>query len=106
VTKSNSGKSVPDFNKLMEQIAASLPLEWISRRKSSPEAVKRARVRGARAESPGEDFFTRMIARMEPGDELRKFENAPGAWKRRCGRRGYVVLRDGKPMFAIVTVLN
>jgi hypothetical protein len=95
-----------DFDELMKRWAVSLPCEWISRRKSSPEVVKRARIHGVKTEASQKDRVIELIRRMQPGDELRKFESPRETWKLRRGRRGYVVLRNGKPLFAIVTMLN
>ncbi len=95
-----------DLDERMKRWAVSLPCEWISRRKSSPEVVERGRIHGVKAEVSQKDRVIQMIRRMQPGDELRKFESPRETWKRRRGRRGYVVLQDGKPLFAVVTMLN
>jgi len=72
-----------------------LPLEWVSRRNSTPSVVL-LRHNGVKE----------LIDQMQPGDQLRAFNSPRKAWKRRAGRRGYVVLRNGQPIAASITALN
>jgi hypothetical protein len=69
---------------------------WISHRRSSPEAIKR------RFGTLGRE----ILKAMRPGDEIRSFKNSERAWARRCGRRGYVLLRQGKIIQVMTTAIN
>lgn len=74
------------------------PVEWLSRRASSPSAVLR-RV--------GEfSFVAQLVAAMQPGDELRKFNSPRSSSTRLAGRSGYAIVRHGKPLTMVVTRLN
>jgi hypothetical protein len=69
----------------------------ISSRRSSPDVV--ARRIGLRSPS---ELFSSILA----GDEVRSFKNANQQWKARVGRRGYVLIRDGRVVEAVLTGMN
>ena len=54
-----------------------LPLAWLSSRASTPEVLLRRYGDGGR--------FAELVAAMEPGDEVRKFNSPRLAWGRRVG---------------------
>jgi len=80
--------------------------DWISSRTSSPDVVRRARIGDPPTGGSENDPVIKMIDDMQPGDELRTFTNSREAWKRRHGRKGYVVMRDGTVIAAVLTALN
>jgi hypothetical protein len=80
--------------------------DWISARASTADVVRRARIGERPTEGSEKDPVVMMIDDMQPGDELRTFTNSREAWKRRHGRKGYVVMRDGKVIAAVLTALN
>jgi hypothetical protein len=45
-------------------------------------------------------------AQMQPGDLIYAFESAPETWSALAGRAGYVLVREGKPIAQIVTLMN
>jgi hypothetical protein len=72
------------------------PASWISSRRSSPEAI-------GRRLGP---LASELLSAMQPGDEIRSFKNSAEAWKKRCGRRGFVLLRGGNVIKVLVTAMN
>lgn len=71
--------------------------QWISRRRSSPEVLRRRRP------GPHADAF---LDAMQPGDEIRTFTNSAQAWQAKMGRRGYVLLRKGQLVRVLLTAMN
>ena len=69
---------------------------WVSSRKSAPENVR----------LEATPRLVALIDSMQAGDELRRFETSPDTWQQRRGRSGYVLLRKGKIVARVVTVLN
>jgi len=45
-------------------------------------------------------------ARMVEGDECWYFNSAGDSWKNLVGRSGYAIVRDGKPIDGIITMMN
>jgi hypothetical protein len=43
---------------------------------------------------------------MQPDDELYAFHSSPESWQALAGRRGYALVRDGKVIREVVTMLN
>ncbi len=75
-----------------------LPLEWLSGWATSPDAVLRRYGDGGPL---GE-----LLAAMQPGDELRKFNSPRQAWQKMAGRSGYALVRGGKPIGMVVLRMN
>jgi len=75
-----------------------LPLEWLSKRASDPEVLQQR--------YPHDDALAELIAGMQPGDEIRKFESPSEFWQRKSGRFGYALVREGKPVSMVVLWLN
>jgi hypothetical protein len=69
---------------------------WISRRRSNPESLKRRY--GVLA--------SELLDALRPGDEIRSFKNSKRAWSMRCGRRGYVLLKYGEVIKAMITAMT
>lgn len=73
----------------------SIPASWMSRRASTPAAVRRKLERLPAA--------LVMIDAMHDGDELRSYCSPRAGWAHRVGVRGYVVLRECVIVARIVT---
>ena len=52
------------------------------------------------------DEWQRFKAAMLPGDRIYAFSSAPDSWKALAGRAGYVLVRNGKPVAQMVTLMN
>jgi hypothetical protein len=44
--------------------------------------------------------------RMQPGDELWTWSTPRWTWEDLCGRGGFAIVRDGKPIYHSWTVMN
>ena len=75
-----------------------LPLEWLSSRPSSPKAVRRRYGDGG--------LIGELVAAMQPGDELRKFDSPRTSWRSMAGRFGYALLRRGQPIGTVLLRMN
>ena len=47
-----------------------------------------------------------FIAKIKEGDELWHFKSAPIYWEHLMGREGFAILRNGKTMHSINTIIN
>jgi hypothetical protein len=47
-----------------------------------------------------------LKAEMKPGDEIWSFSSPASSWQDLAGRAGVVLVRDGNPIKALVTMLN
>ena len=47
-----------------------------------------------------------LKAEMHPGDELYAFRSPPESWQALAGRMGYALVRDGRVVREVVTLLN
>jgi len=47
-----------------------------------------------------------LKAAMQPGDELYAFHSSPESWHALAGRRGFALVRNGKVVRKVVTLLN
>ena len=72
--------------------------EWISRRRSSFKRIDK--------KYTGWPEWEKLKQQWQEGDELRKFCSPSLSWKCRCGRQGYVILRNGKVVAYMVTLMN
>jgi hypothetical protein len=75
-----------------------LPFDWLSGRASSAEVVLRRYGDGGP--------LGKLVAAMQPGDELRKFNSPRRAWQKMAGRFGYAVVREGKPIAMVILRMN
>lgn len=51
--------------------------------------------------------WEKLTSEMLGGDEIWEFCSPPSTWRDLCGRKGYVVARNGTPTHhAIITVMN
>jgi hypothetical protein len=47
-----------------------------------------------------------LKAAMQPGDELWTFASPPDSWQNLAGSGGVVLVRDGTPIKALITIMN
>jgi hypothetical protein len=47
-----------------------------------------------------------LLARMQEGDELWEFCSSPESWAHLAGREGIALVRDGKIIDSILTIMN
>ena len=52
------------------------------------------------------DAWTELKSQMKEGDEVRAFSSPPDYWEHLAGRAGYAVVREGKAIAGIVTMMN
>jgi hypothetical protein len=53
------------------------------------------------------DFrWTPFVSLMVPGDQLWRFRSPEHTWANLSGRAGYAIVRDGKVVHSLVTLLN
>jgi hypothetical protein len=75
------------------------PADWLVRQTSIQEAEDHTGVRGMRR-------WNDLKTAIEPGDEIWIFCSPPKMWEAMMGRRGFVLLRNGKEIARVVTVMN
>ena len=56
--------------------------------------------------TPYREAFSRIALRMRDGDELWTFTSPPETWRRRMGRRGVTLVRQGKAIEHVVLEMN
>ena len=108
--KSRAGKSerkVFDEATLLAQFETQLltktdppfpPTEWLKRRIDVDEIKKYPQWERT--------FSSLFKARMTDRDELWEFSSPGQSWKNLCGRAGVALVRDGRPIAHVVTVMN
>jgi hypothetical protein len=83
------------------------PLEWLESPthigEAAPEPVT---VPALLQLSPGKREWRRLKARMAKDDELRSFCSPPKSWQSLTGRKGVALVRMGKPIAHVVTLMN
>ena len=47
-----------------------------------------------------------LLAQMQSGDELRAFRSSAASWRHLAGRAGVALVRSGKEVASIVTMMN
>ncbi len=81
-----------------------VPKKWLQRKTTV------ATVEADFAQKPQEggswDEWRALVAAMRPGDELWEFCSSWESWKHLAGRAGYAVVRKGKVVSSIVTMMN
>lgn len=50
--------------------------------------------------------WTALRALIQPGDQLFEYWSPPDSWQHLAGRAGIVLMRDGRPVADIVTLMN
>ena len=93
-----------------------IPKEWLQKKVSVAEAeadnpginderLKRAPEAG-RPFGFSHDEWEALKAQMQPDDELWTFVSPLDSWRSLAGRAGIALLRNGKPIAVLVTVMN
>ena len=93
-----------------------VPKEWLGKKVSVAEAetlypgVKDERVRSMPEIAKPFGFLNgrweEFKAQMRPGDELWTFRSPDDTWANLAGSGGVVLVRDGTPIKALVTMMN
>jgi hypothetical protein len=52
------------------------------------------------------DEWEKLKSELQPGDRLMRFASPVESWQRLAGRAGIALVRDGKVIDAIVTMMN
>jgi hypothetical protein len=52
------------------------------------------------------DKWQALLAQMQPGDELWEFSSSQESWQALAGRAGFAVVRNGKVIASMVTMMN
>jgi hypothetical protein len=76
-----------------------VPAEWLVRQISISEAEDHEVV-------PDTPWWNDLKAAIKHGDEIWIFCSPPITWEVMMGRRGVVLLRNGKEIARVVTVMN
>ncbi|HBJ33281.1 MAG TPA: hypothetical protein DDZ51_00675 [Planctomycetaceae bacterium] len=90
-------------------INTKVPREWWS---DSPTSIAAIRAKLDKPDFPTEivNRLLRVLEEMEPlielGDQLYNFSSPSIAWENMMGTGGYVIVRDGVVIHAIMTVCN
>ena len=50
--------------------------------------------------------FIEFLARWQEGDELRRYSSPAWTWQAMMGRGGVALVRDGRPVAQIMTIMN
>ena len=50
--------------------------------------------------------WQRLLAVMQPGDEIWEFSSASKIWEHMCGRAGVTLVRNGEIVSSVVTSMN
>jgi hypothetical protein len=50
--------------------------------------------------------WLRFKSQMKEGDELWEFSSPPPTWERLAGRRGFCILRGGRIVASLITMMN
>lgn len=122
ISEPRQAKAELDFEDLLENLrrldveAEAIPTSWLQQRTSVAEAeVAHPGIRGQRASRFPEaakpfGFANRswesLKAEMTPGDELWTFSSPGDYWKNLAGSAGIALVRDGKPIRTITTLMN
>jgi len=48
----------------------------------------------------------RMVRNRQPGDKVFRYQSPPETWAALLGRGGFAVVREGKPILCVDTVIN
>ncbi len=75
------------------------PVDWLVRPVSILEAEDHEGLRSM-------ERWNDLTAVIQPGDEIWLFCSPPRTWEVMMGREGYVLLRNGKEIDRVVTVMN
>ncbi len=74
-----------------------MDISWLTKRVTRDELL---------AESGGSDFFAKLLDAYQDGDELWEFSSPAGYWRSLAGRGGVALVRDGKIVTSVVTIMS
>ncbi len=86
--------------------------EWLIKRTTTEEAEHAHLVTSSRLGPDPVPFgyqndrWRELKSRMEAGDELWEFSSPEESWKNLAGRAGFCVVRNGKIVDFLVTIMN
>ena len=86
--------------------------EWLTKRLTVQEVEAERMVRDERLGPDPVPFgfqndrWRELLAQMQPGDELWEFSSPPDTWAHLCGRAGIALVREGKIVASLVTLMN
>ena len=89
-----------------------MPLEWLIERTTENEAESKNMVRVEKLGPEPIPFgyqnghWQEFLSTMEPGDELWNYSSPPESWKNLAGRAGIALVRRGKIIANITTLMN
>jgi hypothetical protein len=87
-------------------IRGDIPRRWLVRRTNVQEA-ETANLSEGVPFGHQSCHWEELRSEMLGGDEIWEFCSPPSTWKDLCGRKGYVVVRNGRPTHhAIITSMN
>lgn len=82
-----------------------VPMAWLF------DPVEVAEIESEWLDKPGPygvplDEWAKLKAQMKEGDEIRAFSSPSDSWVALAGRAGYALVREGKAIAGIVTMMN
>jgi hypothetical protein len=80
------------------------PIEWLIKRISVDDLGLGDMSSASGSRHAAE--WSRLLARFTEGDELWEFSSPRKDWERLIGRKGVALVRDGRPIAHIVTLMN
>lgn len=86
--------------------------DWLTRKLTVAEAEAANSVRDERLGPDAVPFgfenptWRQLLADMIPGDELWEFSSPPESWDNLAGRAGIALVREGKVVATILTLLS
>jgi hypothetical protein len=90
-----------------------IPAHWLQERVTIEEVEERFREIGRYFEASWQEIvdpipwgWPELVSHMQDGDEIWYYHSPPGRWAAKMGRAGYVLVRDGVQVGAIITVMN
>lgn len=87
-------------------------LKWLTKQLTLAEAEAKYSVQDDRlGESPlpfgfQSNEWSSLVAKIQEGDELWEFKSPPEHWKKKRGRAGIALVRDGELIDSLVTLMN
>jgi hypothetical protein len=95
-----------------KKMTPSIPTDWLSERTSADEAERKHSVRVDKLGPEPIPFgyqnarWRELLSTMNVGDELWNYSNSAESWKNLAGRAGIAVVRNGKIIASMTTLMN
>jgi hypothetical protein len=74
-----------------------IPRSWL---------LEEVQIDAIRSDQPTTPEVFRMIRDRQPGDKVFFYRSPPETWAALLGRSGFAIVRDGKPVKCVDTVIN